>query len=118
MTRQQSFAKIENELLPSFRKRINEAESIEDIRNTFHATIETLFSKTMLGVLGREQIELLPSGEPAFALAEEVRTRAQVAQVWDASDLSQIIGRFAALASNHYQHLAKKPMKSEAKIRM
>lgn len=51
MSQQQSFTKIENELLPKFRKVTNEAESTEDIKKFFCYCIQELLEKVFAGRL-------------------------------------------------------------------
>jgi len=38
-----SYSRIENEILPKFRKQISEAESAEDLKNFFSYSIQELF---------------------------------------------------------------------------
>jgi len=120
MTKMRSFSKAENELLPKFRKMTNEAESTEDVKKFFTYSMQELFSHAFAGQLELrfEEIGLLPEKEPCFFISERVRSREDFAEVWQASDLSQIITRFAELAAGHYKHLEKNPKKTEAKIRM
>jgi hypothetical protein len=120
MTRQQSFTRAENDLLPKFRKMTNEAESTEEVKTFFAYCIQELFSHAFAGRLELrfEDVELLPDGEPPFMISKQVRSREDFVQVWDASDLPQIVSRFAEFALNHYKHLAKNREKTEAKIRM
>ena len=120
MTRQQSFTRIENDLLPQFRKQISEAESIEDVRNFFRYCVRELFSQASGGrvVAGDEEISLVPEGEELFRIGERVRSTAAFAEIWEGSDLPQIVTRFAEAARNRHRHLARNPEKTEAKIRM
>ena len=118
MTRQQSFTKAENELLPKFRKMTNEAESTVDVQKFFIYCMQELFSNASDGQLKLqfEDVELLPEREPPFMLSEKLRSREEFIEAWNASDLPQIVGRFADLALNRYKHLAKNPGKTEAKM--
>lgn len=118
MSRQESFTKAEHELLPKFRKMINEAESTEDVKKFFSYCIQELLSRAFDGrfKLEFEDVGLVPDKEPPFVISEEVRSQEGFDDVWNASDLSQIVTRFAELALNHYKHLAKNPGKTEAKM--
>jgi hypothetical protein len=120
MSRQLSFTKQENELLPKFRKMVNEAESTEDVRKFFVYCIQELCTQAFAGrvQVQFEDVGLLPEGQPPYAISEALRSSAPFAEVWQGSDLPQIIGRFAELAQRRYRHLAKNPEKTEAKIRM
>jgi len=119
MTRQQSFTKIENELLPRFRKMTNEAESTEDVKKFFAYSMQELLGQVFSGQLELQfgDVELLPEGEPPYRLSAAVRSLEDFTQVWDNSDLSHIVLRFAELAMNRYRHLDKNPRKTEAKTR-
>ena len=120
MTKMQSFSKAENELLPKFRKMTNEAESTEDVKKFYVYCMQELFTHAFAGELELrfEDIGLLPEEEPPFFIDDRIRSREDFAEVWQASDLSQIVTRFAELAVGHYRHLVKNPQKTEAKIRM
>jgi len=119
MTRMQSFSKAENELLPKFRKMTNEAESTEDVKKFFVYCMQELFTHVSDGRLEPrfEDVGLLPEGEKLFFISESLRSREAFAEVWQESDLPQIVSRFAHLAVARYKHLETNPRKSEAKIR-
>ncbi len=119
MTRQQSFTKIENELLPKFRKRTNEAESTEDVKKFFAYTMQELLGQVFSGQqeLQFGDVELVPQGDPPYKLGAAVRSLEDFNQVWGNSDLSHIVLRFAELAMNRYRHLDKNPQKTESKTR-
>lgn len=120
MTRQQSFTKAENELLPKFRKMTNEAESTEDVKKFFARCMQELFSQASAGRLELrfDDIALLPEATPPYLISEQIRSSEEFAEVWEASDLQQIVTRFAELAVGHHRHHAKNPQKTEAKIRL
>ena len=120
MTRRLSFSKVENELLPKFRKMTNEAESTEDVKKFFVYCMQELFAQAFGGQLKLrfDEIELLPDEKQPFAFNERIRSREDFIELWQASDLPQIVTRFAELAVGHYKHLGKNPRKTEAKIRM
>ena len=120
MSQQKSFTKAENELLPKFRKMINEAESTEDVKKFFCYCIQELLDRAFIGqlVFNYDDIALDPKGEPPFLINEQIRSRDDFAEIWNSSDLPQIVDRFARMSLNHYKHLEKNPGKTEAKIRM
>jgi hypothetical protein len=120
MSQQQSFTKIENELLPKFRKMINEAESTEDIKKFFCYCIQELLESAFAGRLKveYEDVALDPEGDPPFQIDKRITSHEHFIEVWNASDLPQIVGRFSSISLNHYRHIEKNPEKTEAKIRM
>lgn len=115
-----SFTKYEQELVPDFRRKINEAESTEDVRKFFARTVQELFSKAFEGkrALRYDDIRLDPRKEPFFVLNKEIIGSADVKSVLDNSDLLNVLQRLAQSAARRYKHLEKKPEKTEAKIRM
>lgn len=120
MTRQQSFTRIENELLPRFRKQVSEAETTGEVQKFFRHCLRDLFAQASAGRVSAadEDISLLPEGEETFRIGDRVRAAPGFAEIWEASDLPQIVTRFAEAARNRFRHLAKNPEKTEAKIRM
>lgn len=116
---QQSFSKVANDLQHKFRKMINEAETTEDVKKFFVFCMQELFNLASSGQLKLqfEDIELRPEGNPPFVVSEQIRSRKEFTHLWNDSDLSQIVVKFAELASNQYKHLTKNPKKTEAKIR-
>lgn len=120
MTRQFSFSKYENELLPDFRLKINLAESTEDVKKFFVYTTKELFEHIFEGKLDikYEDIMLMPSAEPFYTVNERLSSQQDFSSVWNNSDLPSVIGRFAEASTKRYKHLEKKPEKTDAKIRM
>ncbi len=120
MTMQFSFSKIENELLPGFRKRLGSAESTEDVKKFYVYTMQDLFHQAFSGKLNLEydDISLQPGQNQSFDLTEGIKERPDFVAVWKNSDLSHVIMRFTETAIHRYKHLEKNPAKSEAKIRM
>ncbi len=120
MTTKFSFSKIENELLPGFRKKIGDAESTEDVKKFYVYTMQELFHQAFSGKLKLEysDISLQPLQDQSFALSERVKERADFVVTWKNSDLSHVITRFTETSIKRYKHLEKNPAKSEAKIRM
>ncbi len=121
MTTQQSFSKIENQLLPDFRQKIGSAESIEDVKKFYMYTIQKLFDKATDGILipEYEDFTLQPSddGNPV-AINEAFRKNVVFTRLWHTTDLQHIVSRFTASAVNRLKHLYKHPEKTELKIRM
>jgi hypothetical protein len=115
-----SFTRIENEILPKFRRQISEAESTEEMKNFFSYIIQELFHLVFSGQVDVKDndVRLIPEKQPPFELSEEIRSNEAFISVWNTSDLSSIITRFSEAAEHHYLRLAKNMKKTEAKIRM
>ena len=119
MTKQLSFTKYENKALPNFRQKINKAESTEDVKKFFVQTFSELFEDIFGGEMkfGYEDFKLRPDRDPYYKLSDRVFSSKSIRSVWNESDLSQVLSRFAEPAMHRYKHLEKNPEKSENKIR-
>ena len=119
MVQQISFTKYENEVLPDFRKKLNLAESTEDVLNFFVHTIMELCENVFEGNIdfGREDITLLLDREPHYEMNARLFSQEAFTSVWNHSDLPRVIGRFAKSAMNRFKRLAKYSEKSDTKIR-
>jgi hypothetical protein len=119
MAPQISFTKYENEVLPDFRKKINLAESTEDVINCFVQTItelcHTVFEKKI--DFGFEDISLILDHEPHYKMNKRLYGSDEFAAVWNDSDLPRVIGRFAKSAMNRYKRLEKYSEKTDKKMR-
>jgi hypothetical protein len=119
MSPQISFTKYENEVLPDFRKKLNLAESTEDVINFFAQTIMEFCNSVFEGKIGfdYEDITLVLDHEPHYKINKRLFNLDEFASVWNASDLSRVIGRFAKSAMNRYKRLEKYSEKTDTKIR-
>jgi hypothetical protein len=115
-----SFTRIENEILPKFRRQISAAESTEEMKKFFSYIIQELFHLVFSGQIDvrDNDVRLIPEKQPPFELSEEIRANEAFISVWNTSDLSSIITRFSEAAEHHYLRLANNMKKTEAKIRM
>lgn len=121
MTKQLSFTKFENEIMPDFRDQINRAESAEDVKKFFAYATNELLNNVFAGKLALEygDISLDPgSSEQQFKVTERLLDLAEFREVWNNSDLRHVTGRLAQTAVNRYKHMEKHPEKTNAKIRM
>jgi len=120
MTQQQSFTKYENKILPSFRQKINKAESTEDVKKFFVYTAIEFFENIFEGQMyfEYEDFVLIPEISPNYRLSERLLSSKNFISVWDDSDLPRVIHRLAESALHRYRHLKKHPEKTDSKIRM
>ena len=120
MSKQISFTKHGNQVLPHFRERISKAESTEDVKKFFIYTTRELFEGVFAGELelDYEDVALTPQSSPHFALSARLLADARFAASWYDSDLPTILGHLADTAVKRYTHLEKNPAKSQSKIRM
>ena len=119
MAPQISFTKYENEVLPDFRKKLNLSESTEDVINCFVQTImelcNTIFEEKI--DFDYEDITLILDHEPHYMINQRLFGSDEFAAVWNTSDLSRVIGRFAKSAMNRYKRLEKYSVKTDTKMR-
>jgi len=105
----QSFTKIEHELIHTFREQINLAESLADVGTVFSRSIQHLLLKVFDNGLDVkvDDVTLTPSQEPGYALNETLLCNEMFKEVWSNSDLRQIIERFAFSAEHRFKQLKK-----------
>ncbi|MEN8258028.1 MAG: hypothetical protein ABFS09_09225 [Thermodesulfobacteriota bacterium] len=120
MSRQLSFTKFEKELLPNFRQKINMAESSEDVKTFYTRTCLQLLDKAFSGELSLEfeDVVLQPGNDDKYVLSDRLLSSTSFTDIWNSSDLPNVLDRFTDTALNRYAHLEKHPEKTEAKIRM
>ena len=115
MSQRISFTKIENELWPEYRDRLNKAESTEDVKKFFAYTATELLNQVLesRGAKARfEDVQLNPEGDGLFTLSSDFRESRDVSEVFHGSDLQDILERMARAAVKRYQHLSRNPNKS------
>ena len=120
MSKRMSYSKVEKAILHDFRNKINHAESTEDIKKFFVYITQRLFDEVFAGEItcDFDDVSLRPTSEPAYQLHERLLSSGNFKDVWNNSDLPQVMDRLATVASNHYTRLKKNPGKTESKIRM
>jgi hypothetical protein len=120
MTERLSFTKYENEYLPRFRQKINEAESTEDVKKFFVYTMRDLLRSVLQGNMDiqYEDVWLKPHAKSPYAVSERLFSTNTFQSLWSRSDLPRVMGRFAETATRRYRRLEKHREKTDAKIRM
>ncbi len=121
MTKQLSFSKFENEIMPDFRDQINRAESAEDVKKFFAYATKELLNNIFAGKVPLEygDISLDPAGgAQQFKVTDRLFGFKEFSEIWNNSDLRHVTGRLAQTAANRYKNMEKHPEKTNAKIRM
>lgn len=118
MIRQVSYSKIEKEVRPGLREKLNVAESTEDVKKFFVYAVKELLDKVLEGetAVQYEQITLAPDEKEGYTLSPSLLHDSRFQKVWENSDLPHIVRRMAEVAVKRYTHLEKHPDKTEAKI--
>lgn len=120
MTRQFSYTKFENKVLPNFREMVNKAESTEDLRKFFLYSTKELLDSIFEGTIAfsYEDFSLTLEKKPYYRLSDRLLSMEAFNNVWKESDLPRVVCRLAESAVRHYKRLERKPDKSETKIRV
>ena len=118
MTRQMSFSKLEKELRPVLREKINHAESTEDVRKFFAQTVGELLEKVFGDsvYIGYETIQFAPLEKDGYVVSKALKKTAPFANAWRDSDLPHIVKRMAEFATKRHKHLERHLDKTEAKM--
>ncbi|MFW6081919.1 MAG: hypothetical protein ACOC7W_08390 [Desulfosalsimonas sp.] len=118
MSKQTSFTKHERKVLPEFRKKINNSESTEDVKKFFSYTATSLFKEILPEDVAVEfdDVSLAPAEDPPYKVSERLMEVREFSSVWQNSDLSNVLGRFAEAALNRYRRLERNPEKTDSKI--
>jgi len=109
MAKNQSFTKIEHELVHAFREQINLAECMTDVQLVFSRSVQHLLLKVFDNRVDVkvDDVTLTPGQEPGYALNETLLCKEIFKELWSTSDLRQIIERFAFSAEHRYKQLKK-----------
>ena len=114
-----SFTKYENDILRNYRNDLNRAESSEDVKKFFDYSMRELFDRVFDGdiVARPEDCSFCRENDDLYVLSQRLLSSELFNRVWESSDLSRIVKRFAAAANNRYIRLEKHQEKTDAKIR-
>lgn len=118
MTKMISFTKHEHQVLPKFRNQLNQAESVEDVKKFFIATMQEFLSLATEGSLSvdYDDIALLPGQTPYYSLSSQVTEDASFKALAN-SDLDAVLKRLAEQASHRHTHMMKNNTKTNLKIK-
>ena len=117
MTQRISYTKIENELWPEFRDRLNKSESTEDVKKFFAYTATELLEKVLepRGVRpDLEDVRLDPEGDTSYILSSRLSSQEEVSAIFAESDLQDILHRLARSAVKRYRQLTRNAGKSRS----
>ena len=114
-----SFTKHENDLLGTFRNDLNRAESSEDVKKFFDYSMRELFDRVFGSDFKSkaEDCSFSRKNDNLYVLSQRLLASELFTTVWDSSDLSRIVKRFASAANNRYTRLEKHQEKTDSKIR-
>lgn len=118
MKEQVSYSAIGNELIHELRDRLNNAENISDIRNSFSYTVIGLLSQAFQDMdVDADDVSFHPDKEQHFQISDRVMKDKNFNEKWQHSDLPNVIQKFADSTYHKYIHTCKHPEKTNKKIR-
>lgn len=121
MKKQLSFSKYERKILPSFRNKINQAESTEDLKKFFSYSCRELLQQIFAAQDIKMQVDDIvfdPEAAPFFKVNDRLASSPVFGAVWQDSDMRSLLSHLAQTAQKRYVRLGKHLDKTEAKIRM
>jgi len=120
MKSQISFANLGNDYIHRMRDQINNSEDKIDLENNFCYTV----SKFLIDVFSGEELEVSaddisfdPNSETFYTLSDNLKNQERFREIWQNSDLPNVIKRFAESTYHRYLHLNKHLEKTQKKIR-
>ncbi len=119
MALQKSYNKIENDLWPAYRDRLNKAESTEDVKKFFVYTAVELLQRILQDDdvrVQNEDIQLEPESKPQYGLSSRLLEEGRFEEIMTKSDLDDILDRLARAAAKRYHRLGRNPDKDRARI--
>lgn len=119
MATQISYSKFENDLIHQYRNQISGAESSADVEKFFDYAVRELCKKIFDGNLRLKQqdFQFTQEGESLFQVHKRLLNTEAFSDVWNNSDLPNIVNRFAQTANHRAIHLEKHKEKTNLKIR-
>jgi len=114
-----SFSHLEKQFEHELRDRVNNAENKRDLNELF----SSISARFMLDATGGEMairnddIDFMPDNPDYFKISTTLMSNSSFADLWNSSDISNVLKRFAESVHNRWIHLDKHPEKTEKKIR-
>ena len=115
-----SFAAVGNELLHQMRDRINNSEDRTDLETNFSFTMKKLFDSVLDGsqlIVNDDAITFQPEAKGYYQVNKDLMNIMEFKSLWNNSDISNVISKFALATYKRYKHLSKHPEKTNRKIR-
>jgi hypothetical protein len=122
MTGTISFASLEKEMMHEMRNCIKKVEDTIDLENRFSSIMKHLLEKACerqhLPIdVNMDDVMFNPEAGNYYMVSKKLKKIAEFSELWDTSDLKNVIDRFAGCAYREYLHLHRHPEKARFKIR-
>ncbi|TYB31297.1 MAG: hypothetical protein FXF47_04620 [Candidatus Mcinerneyibacterium aminivorans] len=121
MGTQRSFSKLERKYSPELREKVSSAEDVSDLMRNFSSIVTSFLDRALEDY---EEIEIdgysvnfEPGNEKNFKIDKRLKTNETFKEIWENSDLRNVLKRFADSAYKRYVHLEKHNEKTNKKIR-
>ena len=113
-----SLTKYEHQVIPGLRDQLNRAESVEDVKKFFVATIQEFLQLATEGKLlaNYEDISLQPAKSPYYSMSKAI-TDNEAYKSLTTSDMDAVLQRMAEQAAHRHKHLEKNNEKTRLKIK-
>lgn len=115
-----SFSNLERKYAHKVRNKINHSENISDLRRLFRQTVSNFLLEVFEDediTIREEDIQYDPEKPNYFHINDNLKNNPIFKGVWENSDLSDLIYRFAKAVYNHHVNLNKHNERTEKKIR-
>lgn len=118
MSDKASYTKIENELVPGLRQRVNSAEGVADVQQAFAAFLRGILSRVSGAevLLDEGDVRVDSRAADGFVLGPGLTRNQDYAKFLEHSDLLDILRRQAVDAVNRIKRLEKHTERAEAKM--
>ncbi|MBC8383948.1 MAG: hypothetical protein H8E57_00350 [Candidatus Cloacimonetes bacterium] len=120
MKKQISFSTLGNTYIHEMRDKINNSENKIDLDHFFSQTVTNFLNKVFHDqdfVIDNGDIIFNPDSENYFSVSDDLWKLEYFKEIWNSSDLPNVIKKFADSTYHRYLHLNKHPEKTQKKIR-
>lgn len=119
MNKQMSFTALENTFRHELRDKLAKSDDAADLEQQFAFVVAGFLRKVFEDrmEIAPEDVRFAPDAPPYYALSPRLLETAVFLETRDASDLPNILERFAQKAYNDHVHLRRRDAQSEQKIR-
>ncbi|MBZ4683133.1 MAG: hypothetical protein PWP46_504 [Fusobacteriaceae bacterium] len=119
MSNQYSFVQFEKDYQHQFRNKLNNAEEPVEVLKIFSKTISSMLNEILKEKvkISYEDVKLLPNDDAEYKISDNLLKNSEINELFNNSDIKNIILRFANAAVHRYLSLNKHNEKTKLKIR-
>lgn len=118
MSTVRSYVKYEKQFEGQLKSRLGLAESDTDAQSLFFQTVRDMLREISANKLELEfsHLHLILNQEPHYSFSDELLSQPEFQNIFQDSDLSAILERFALATVRCCMHLGKHPEKTESRV--